>query len=226
MMDSSLAKRRYRFGWRLFTSSATWLGIWFAAGIVLVPAATVVFSQAIEIGLWAIAASVLQWFAAATAGTIILANLPMWISRGCTRREITVAFCIFGALTTVAFTAFTTAGFAAEHALLALTSEAPRGWGDTLGMGARYLMITPIYFFAGAFLGAAAARFGGRTWFTVSALVGVAGLYMVVLPLEFTPLGDGGRFIPGTGAAVALIAALVVACALTLRSIPVPAKRG
>jgi hypothetical protein len=224
-MDTRLAKRRYRFGWRLFTGAANWLAIWLAAGLVLVPLAAVLLAEVIETGLWSIAASVLQWFAAATAGTVIHTNLATWISRGCTRREITVAYAVFGALATVALTALVTAGFAVEHALLELAGDASRTWGESVGMGVRYLAITPIYFFAGAFIGVAAARFGGRTWFTAAILFGAAALYAGVLALEFDVLGGGWHLAAWTGVALAVTAVLVAAYALALRSIPISAKR-
>jgi hypothetical protein len=224
-MDTRLAKRRYRFGWRLFTGAMIWLGMWLAAAFVLVPLATVAFGDVIETGLWAVAAAVLQWFIAVTAGWIVYGNLAVWISRGCTRREITVAYAVFGALSTVALAAFITAGFAAEHALLALTADAPRVWSDTLGMGARYLVITPIYFFTGTFIAVAAARFGGRAWFTAAVLLGAAGFYAGVLALEFGVLGDEWRLVPWAGVALAVTAGLIAAYALVLRSVPVQAKR-
>jgi hypothetical protein len=223
-MDTRLAIRRYRFGWRLFTGAANWLGIWLAVGLILVPLLAVTFSDVIETGLWSIAATVLQWFGAATAGTVIYANLPVWIARGCTRREITIAFAVFGVLTTVVLTAFITAGFAAEHALLALTADAPRTWSDTVLMGVRYLAITPIYFFAGTFIGVAAARFGGTVWFTPAVLIGAAALYAGVLFLEFDVLGGEWRPVPWAGAALAVTAVLTAAYALALRSLPVSAK--
>lgn len=220
-----LDRRRYRLGWRLFTGASAWARLALLVGAALTLTASTVFAQVIETGIWAIAATVLQWFAAVAAGGILYANLPVWISRGCTRREITVAYAVFGALTAIALTAFTTAGFAAEHALLTLTGDAPRSWGETLGLGARYLAITPIYFFTGTFIGVAAARFGGRTWFTVAVLFGAAGLYAGVLGLEFGTLGGEWHLAAWAGTALAVTAVLIAAYVLALRSIPVSAKR-
>ncbi|MCC3764412.1 hypothetical protein K3N28_15200 [Glycomyces sp. TRM65418] len=223
-MDSALAKRRYRFGRRLFTGSAVCFRWWLVATAVLTLPASLVTAQAIETGLWSVAATVLQWFAAAVAGMLIYTNLPVWISRGCTRREITVAFAVFAALTTLALTAYLVAGFAAEHALFALVGDAPRPWSETIGLGARYLLITPIYFFTGTLIGAAAARFAGRAWFTAAVLIGATGHYAGILALEFGTLGDWAPA-PWAGVALAVTAVLVAACALTLRSVPVQAKR-
>ena len=220
-----LAKRRYRFGWRLFTGATTWLRWWLLTALVLAPIASMVLANVIESGLWPIVASVVQWFTAVTAGLLIYANLPLWISRGCTRREITVAFAVFGALTSVAVAALITAGFAAEHALLALTEAAPRPWGETVEMGVRYLLITPVYFFTGTFIGAAAARFGGRPWFTATVLIGAAVHYAGVLALEFDVFGSGWEPAVWAALTLAATAVLIAAYALALRSIPVQPKR-
>lgn len=224
-MDTALAKRRYRFGRRLFTATAVCLRWWLLGTLALALLGSVVLAQALEIGLWSIAATVLQWFAAGMAGTLVYTNLPVWISRGCTRREITVAFAVFGTLATVALTAYLTAGFAAEHALLALTADAPRPWGETVELGVRYLAITPIYFFTGTFIGAAAARFGGRAWFTGLVLIGAAAFYTGILSLEFGPIGRELRPTAWMGVGFAVTAVLIVACALAIRNLPVSAKR-
>ncbi len=226
-MTTALANRRYRLGLSLFIGTVRWLRWYLLGWIVLTPILSVVFSSAIETGLWSITASVFQWFVAATAGIWIFSNLPSTLARGVTRRELTVAYLVFGALASVATAAATTAGFAAEHALLALVAEPAGTLGEALGSGARYLLITPIYFFAGTLLGVLAARFSGNTWFTAAVLVGTGGLYAAVLSLEFNEawFDPGQALAAWTAAALALTAALVTASALALRTIPIRAKR-
>jgi hypothetical protein len=225
-MNTRLANRRYRFGRRLFTGAVTCLRWWLIAGIVLVPALSAVFAEVFELGLWSVTAAVLQWFAAGTAGLMLFANLPVWISRGCTRREITVAYAVFGALATVGLSAYLMAGFAAEHALLALAAEPPTGLGEALGSGARYLAITPIYFFAGTLIAALATRFSGDNRFTAAVLFGAGALYAAVLYLEFNDawFEPSGSTAVWTATALALTAVLIAATAATLRSVPIRAK--
>jgi hypothetical protein len=224
-MDTRLAKRRYRFGLGLFTGSVRWLRWPLLGWIVLTPILSVVFISAIETGLWTISATVFQWFVAVTAGIWIFTNLPGTLARGVTRRELTVAYLVFGALASVATAAVITAGFAAEHAMLALTADRAGAWGETLASGARYLLITPIYFFTGTYIGALAVRFGGRTWFTASVLLAAAGHYAGILALEFGFFGDDGLVVAWAAVALAVTAVLITAVALLLRSIPVAAKR-
>lgn len=226
-METRLAKRRYRFGWRLFTGATVWLKWWLLTGIVLVPVLSALLADVIELGLWAVAAAVLQWFAAGTAGLMLFGNLSVWISRGCTRREITVAFIVFGALTTIGLAAYLTAGFAAEHALLALTAEAPASLGEALGSGARYLAITPVYFFAGVLIAALAARYSGNHGFTAAVLLGTGGLYAATLYLEFNDAWFtlGWSTAASIALGLALTAALIAASTATLRSVPIRGKQ-
>jgi hypothetical protein len=225
-MTTALAKRRYRLGWRLFKGTVLWARLWLLAGAALTLIASAVLATAIETGMWPVAASVLQWFAAVAASGLLYARLPVWISQGWTRREITVGFAVCGVQASVALAAFVTAGFAAEHAVLALIDQAPGTWGDALASGARYLAVTPIYFFSGALIGVLAARFSGAAWFTAAALVGAALLYTVVLSLEFGVVWFEGALSPAawTATALALIAALLAAYASTLRTLPIRAK--
>lgn len=226
-METRLAKRRYRFGWRLFTGATIWLKWWLLTGIVLVPAVSAVLADVVESGLWSIAAAVLQWFAAGTAGMLLFGNLAVWISRGCTRREITTAFIVFGALTTASLAAYLTLGFVAEHAVMGLVAEPPTSLGVALGSGVRYLAITPVYFFAGGLIGALAARYSGSSGFTAAVLLGSGGLYAATLYLEF----NDAWFDPGWSTAASAAAAVIVAialaagCAAALRSIPIRAKQ-
>lgn len=226
-MDTALAKRRYRFGRRLFTGSVRWLRWPLLGWIVLTPILSAVFSSAIETGLWTITATVFQWFVAATAGIWIFTNLPTSLARGLTRRELTVAYLVYGALASIATAAVITAGFAAEHALLAQFAEPAGTWSETLTSGARYLLITPIYFFAGTLLGVLSARFSGDTWFTAAVLVGTGGLYAAVLFLEFNEawFDAGPSQVFWAATAFALTAALISAFAAALRSAPIRGKQ-
>ncbi|GAA2137103.1 hypothetical protein [Glycomyces algeriensis] len=226
-METRLAQRRYRFGWRLFTGATTWLKWWLLTGIVLIPVLSALLADVFELGLWSITAAVLQWFAAGTAGMLLFGNLAVWVSRGCTRREITVAFMLFGVLASVALAAYLTLGFIAEHALMALVDEPPTSFGAALASGVRYLAITPVYCFAGVLVAALATRYGGSGGFTTAVLFGTGALYAATLYLEF----NDAWFDPGRSTALSAIAAIVLAaalaagCAAALRSIPVRGKQ-
>jgi hypothetical protein len=198
-----------------------WLAL---AWIVLTPFLSILLIGAIETGLWAITATVFQWFVAAAAGRWLYANLPATIGRGVTRRELTAAFLMFGALASVATAAVVTAGFAAEHALLAASGNAFGTWGETLANGARYLLITPIYCFTGALIAAGALRFAGRAWFTLTVLVAAAGQYAGVLALEFAVHRGGADLAAWAGTCLAVTAVLVAALTATLRTVPVRSK--
>lgn len=226
-MDTRLAQRRYRFGRRLFTGATAWLKWWLLTGIVLVPALSALFADVFEVGLWSIAAAVLQWFAAGTAGMMLFGNLAVWVSRGCTRREITIAFIVFGALASVALPAYLTLGFLTEHALMALVDEPPTSLGAALGSGVRYLAITPVYCFAGILVAALASRYSGSRGFTAAVLFGTGGLYAATLYLEFNDawFDPGWSTAASAAAGVLLAIALAAGCAGVLRSIPVRGKQ-
>jgi hypothetical protein len=220
---TALAKRRYRLGLSLFLGSSRWLRWVTLAWVVLTPILSVPLISAIETGLWAITATVFQWFVASTAGMLLYQTLPGTLAKGVTRRELTVAYLVFGVLASLGTAAIVTAGFAAEHALLALFAEPLGTWGQTLADGARYVLIAPIYFFTGVLIAAAALRFGGNHWFTAIVLVAAGGLYTGVLALEF---GYYDSAVAAWAAvALAVTAALVAGTVATLRSIPVRAKR-
>jgi hypothetical protein len=226
-MNAALANRRFRFGRRLFTGTVTWLSLWLIGGLVLAPVVSTLLAQVFEIGLWTIVATVFQWSAASIAGTMLFTKLPVWISRGCTRREITAAYAVFGALTTLGLAAYLTAGFVLEHAAMSIAGEPPTGLGEAVGAGVRYLVITPIYFITGTLIAALATRFNGDNRFSAAVLFGTGGLYALTLYLEF----NGAWFDPGwntvtwVAAALALGAALVAASAAVLRSVPIRAKQ-
>ncbi|MFB9661397.1 hypothetical protein ACFQS3_01615 [Glycomyces mayteni] len=219
-----LPGRRYRLGLGIALGAARWLRWIGLAWIVLTPLLSVLLVNAIETGLWAITATVFQWFVASAAGRWLYANLPAAISRGVTRRELTTALLVFGTLASIATTAVVTAGFAAEHALLSAAGEPLGTWGDALGNGTRYLLITPIYCFTGALIGAAALRFAGRAWFTLVVLVAAAGQYSGVLALEFGYARGGTDLAGWAGICLAVTAVLVAGLAATLRTVPVRTK--
>lgn len=224
-MTTALAKRRYQIGLRLFLAAVYWLRWPLLCWIVLTPILSAVFSDSLDAGLWRIAASVFQWFVAVAAGISLAANLPAALARGVTRREITVSYLLFGLLASLAATLVITAGFAAEHLLLDLTAEPLGTWSETLTGGARYLLVTPVYFFAGALTGTLASRYGEKGWFTVAVLFGAGGLYVGLLALEFGDLDGSGRLAAFLIGGTAATAALGAATALALRSIPIRAKR-
>ncbi|SDD67900.1 hypothetical protein [Glycomyces harbinensis] len=224
-MSTALAKRRYRIGVSLFLGSGRWLRWPLLLWAVGAPIASVLFINVVETGLWTITATVFQWFVAVTAGGWVYTNLPTLISRGVTRREITVAYIIFGILGSIAVATLTTVGFAAEHALLDLFGDPLGTWGGDLANGARYFLITPIYFFTGAFIGASAMRFGGRPWFVVVLIIAASGHYAGVLFLEFGYFTDPRSLLVWAAMALGVIAILVAASSATLRSVPIQAKR-
>lgn len=226
-MNAAIANRRFRFGRRLFTGTVTWLSLWLIGGLVLAPVVSTVLAQVFEIGLWTIVATVFQWSAASIAATMLYTKLPVWISRGCTRREITAAYAVFGALTTVGLAAYLTAGFVLEHLAMSIAGEPPTSLGEALGSGVRYLAITPIYFFAGTLIAALATRFHGDNRFTAAVLFGTGALYAATLYLEFNDAWSdlGWSTATSAAAALALSAALAAACTAALRSVPIPAKQ-
>ncbi|MQM26103.1 hypothetical protein [Glycomyces albidus] len=224
-MSTALAKRRYRLGTGLFLGSARWLRWILIAWIVLTPVLSAVFADVVEIGLWAITATVFQWFVACTAGIMLYQGLPGMLANGVTRREVTTAYLVFGALASAGTAAVVTAGFAAEHALLSAVAQPAGSWSADLAAGARYLLITPIYFFTGALIGAAALRFGGSHWFSALVLVAAAGHYAGVLALEYGFSGGPGTVAAWAAIGLAVIAILVAGTAAALRDIPVRANR-
>lgn len=224
-MTTALDTRRYRLGLDLFARTARWLR-WYVLGmIVLVPILSVVFADAIETGLWTITTSVFQWFVAVAAGGWLAANLAATLARGVTRRELIAAYLVFGALASITAAAIALAGFAAEHALLTLAAEPFGTWNEALSSGARYLLVTPIYFFTGTFIGAGAVRFGHKGWFIAAVIVGGTAHYAGVLALEFGDFVAAGRVLAWAATALGATALLVTASVLALRNIPIGAKR-
>ncbi|MEU6248685.1 hypothetical protein [Glycomyces sp. NPDC047010] len=221
---TALTGRRYRLGLAIALGAARPLRWILLAWIVLTPVMSLLLADVIETGLWLITATVFQWFVASAAGRWLYANLPGVLSRGVTRRELTTAYLVFGAIASLATTAIVTAGFAAEHALLTAAGNATGTWGGALADGARYLLITPIYCFTGALIGAAALRFAGSTLFTLVVLVAAAGQYTGVLALEFGFFDGGGNLAAWAGICLAVTAVLVAGLAATLRTAPVRAK--
>ncbi|GAA2262435.1 hypothetical protein GCM10009853_014450 [Glycomyces scopariae] len=219
-----LARRRYRLGLSLFFGSARWLRWIVLAWVVATPLLSVLFHDAVETGLWSITATVFQWFVASVAGMWFYQNLPGTVARGVTRREITTAYMLFGLLAAVATAAVVTAGALAEHALLAAFAEPVDTWAGTLAGGARYLLITPIYFLSGALIGASAIRFGGSHWFTIVVIAAASGHYAGVLALEFRFFGSGGDLALWLGVCLAVIAVLAAGTAAVLRSLPVRSR--
>lgn len=228
---AALGRRRYRLGARMFTTAVRWLRWWLIAALALAvlggPVIHAVWGA--NAGAWTATISVLQWFAAITGGMYLHTSLPGLISRGVTRREITAAFLVFGALASAGLAALALTGFAAEHLMLGLVGQPADTWGEVLEKGARYLLIAPAYFFAGALVTASAARIGKEGAFVVVLFLLFPALLIAgTLSLEmfgYTVDAFTWRAAAWAGSGIAFVAALVAALVLVLRSVPVP-KRG
>lgn len=231
-MTTVLNQRPFRLGLREFKSAAHLIRYWIAFGLALAvigtPTAAVIWPDA-DIILWAASISVLQWFAAATAGIWLYNYLPVYLAHGVTRREITVAYLVFGALATAALFAIAVAGFAAEHAMLALVAEPLDTWGEAFAKSARYLLVTPVYFFAGAAVTALALRLGkGAAFVATTFLLVPTAVFAGTLAIEFFDYDfDAGAwtFLAWLGSGLAFLAALVATVVLALRSVPIQGKQ-
>ncbi|HEX2144128.1 MAG TPA: hypothetical protein VHG10_06440 [Glycomyces sp.] len=230
-LRTGLDRRRYRLGRRQFTASVRLLRYWLlsAAAIVLIgsPAVALIWHGS-DITLWAPTISILQWFAAAIAGMWLASTVPSLIANGLTRKELTAAFLVFGALTGLTLGILAVVGFAAEHALLAAVAEPLDTWGQAIAKGARYLLVAPVYFFAGAAVVALALRFGKEGAFLVTLLLVVPlTIFAGTLSLEFFGYGvdvDTWAFATWLAAGLAFLAALIATVVLALRSIPIRPK--
>ncbi|THV30767.1 hypothetical protein [Glycomyces paridis] len=221
-MDDALAKRRYRIGLRLSLDALRWM-IWpLAIGVAvsLVLAAVLALTGAApDGGVWAVWISIAQWLWGAAAGIRLFAAVPVHLALGVTRRETIAAFGVFGALTTALGVVVAVGGFLAEHAVLLAVADPDGTWGAAALAGTRYLLITPIYFFGGAAIAAAALRFGSGPLPAGLILILAGALYTGALFLEFAPLADALPL--WTGACLVLLAALAAAFDLALRSAPI-----
>jgi hypothetical protein len=228
--ETALANRRYRLGLAMFTDAVRWLRWWLLAGLVLAAAGGPLIVLAwggTDSGVWDAAAAVLQWFAAVTAGVFLNGNLVGLITRGVTRRELTVAFLVFGALASAGFAVFATAGYAIEHVALGLAARPLDTLAGVFTSGARYLLVTPVYFFAGAAVIAVALRIGKEGAFmTVVFLLFPALLISGTLGFDIfgQSLSGAAAFAVWLAAGTAFLAALVAAVVLSLRSLPVPQR--
>lgn len=229
-MGSPLRHRHLRLGVRLFVSSARWFRWFIPAFAVLALLADLRFPDAEPDGWWILAINILMWFVAITAGLKVSTNLSLYLSQGVTRREYIKAHALHGLLATAAMAALATAGFLCEHALLTAVASPVGSWGDALVSGLRYLVVTPIYFFAGAALGALGTRYGGNPAAVLGVvIVPACAIYAGTLSIEFFELSldaDRWSIAAWIGGSAALTAILVAAYALTLRTIPVRAKAG
>ncbi|MEU5874299.1 hypothetical protein AB0A73_22420 [Glycomyces sp. NPDC047369] len=228
---AALARRRYRLGARMFAAAVRWLRWWIAAALALAvlggPVIHAIWGA--NAGAWTGTISVLQWFTAVTAGVFLHNALPGYISRGVTRREITAAFLVFGALASAGLAALALTGFAVEHLALGLVADPADTWGEVLAKGARYLLIGPAYFFSGALVTAAAARIGKEGAFVVVLFLLFPSMLIAgTLSLEmfgYTVDAFTWQAAAWAGSGLAFTAVLVAALVLVLRSVPVP-KRG
>ena len=220
-MESLLAQRRYRLGLQLATRSARQFFWWIAIGVPGTLAISLIFADALEIGAWSITASILQWFVGIWSGMSIHLFLPTRIATGLTRREITVALAVHGALLSAGAVLIVAAGFFAEHALLSAVADPPLTLGETAVQAARYVLVTPLYCAAGLALGAAETRMRGGNAQVLAILLVAAALGVVCMAFEY-----GQWWFPEwTPAGVGLIAALSAAFALFLRDVPVHPRR-
>jgi hypothetical protein len=116
-----------------------------------------------------------------------------------------------------------------RYALVAMdpADEPPTGLREAIASGVHYLAITPIYFFAGTLIAVLATRFSGDHRFTAAVLFGTGGLYALTLYLGFNDawVDPGWNTVTWAVGPLALGAALVAACAATLRSVPIRAKQ-
>lgn len=230
-MTTALSRRRYRLGLRLFTGAIAWTRYWILIGTVLSIAATAVVAAVrpdFEFSTWRFMVSVLQWFPAVTAGIWLYALLPVYISRGLTRREITVAFIVFGVLASAAAGLFAVLGFLAEHAVLDLVAEPLDTWGGALASGARYLLVAPVYVFGATAVSSLAIRIGDGSALIAVPIALAALVYAGTLVIEFFELTvNSGEWtlLSWIIGGLALSAALVATSSLALRAAPIRAKK-
>ena len=229
-METDLRHRSLRLASHLFTASVHWLRWSIASLIVLTVVADLWFLDVQPEGWWAVTISILMWFVAVGAGVKLHSDLSVQLARGVTRREYTLGFAVFGVWTAIAMALLAAVGFLGEHALLSAGGSAEGTWGGALAQGARYLVVTPIYFFAGTAIGAVGTRFGGNPAAAAAALIVPAGaVYAGTLTIEFFELTvDTDRWSVAVWASgsAALVAILIAAYSLTLRTIPVRTGAG
>lgn len=229
-MGTPLRHRPLRLGARLFASSARMLRWVVPTFVVLTILADLRFPEAEPGGWWPLTINILMWFVAVTAGLKLHTNLSLHLSQGVTRSEYIKGYAIHGLLVTAAMTALATAGFVGEHALMTATGSPEESWGGALAAGLRYLVVTPIYFFAGAAIGALGTRYGGNPAAVLGVVILPAGaIYAGTLTIEFFELtidADSWSLAAWAGGSAALIAVLIAAYALTLRTIPLRPKAG
>jgi hypothetical protein len=113
--------------------------------------------------------------------------------------------------------------------MLALVAEPLDTWGEALAKGARYLLISPVYCFAGAAVIALALRIGKQAAFVAALfLLFPALVFAGTLSIEFFDYGlDAGTWAFATwlGTGLAFLAVLVATVALSLRSIAIHPKQ-
>lgn len=227
-METRLRNRPWRLGMHLFTSSVCWIRWAILSGVALTLLADLRFPEAEIGGWWSLTVNILMWFVAVTAGIRLHANLALNLSRGVTRREYILAYAAFGLLTTAAMTVLATAGFLGEHAVLSAVAAPVETWGGSLAAGLRYLVVTPIYFFAGAAIAALGTRFGSNpAAFSAVVIVPAGAIYAGALSIEFFELSIDSAswsFVAWAGGSAALIVAMVATYAMTLRTIPIRSR--
>ena len=221
-MNHTLTTRRYTLGLRLAADALRAFRYWLLAGFVVTFGIGLVVANDLEIGAWAITSSILMWFLGVWSGMVVHTFLPTKLALGVTRREITVALALFGALLSAVAVLIVATGLFAEYALLSAVADPRFTLGDTAARAARYLLVAPLYCCAGMAIGAAEVRMRSNAAQVPVLLAAASVLALVCLSYEF-----GTWWFPQwTLLGVALVAALAAAAALALRDAPIRPKRG
>jgi hypothetical protein len=243
-----LPSRRFSFGIGIAGEALRYFKFWImAAALVsfLGPLAIASYTD-IDLSTWFYTANVGKWFTAFVGGGFMFVLVPILIAGGMTRREISAAMGVLGALWSAALGALVIAGLLAEHAYYDAmgwsqgieangTVAAIGSWGDTAAFAAVYPLTYLVYFAAGAVIGAASYRWEHVGWL----------LLVPILPVVFSldnaiydtePFGPGwmgflGRYMDDWGrvpvlAGIALVAAaLAIAAHRILIDIPLRPKK-
>lgn len=220
-MNATLAQRRYRLGARLFTRTARSFLWWLIGGAAVTFTISAVFADVLDMAAWAVTASIFQWFVAVSAGMVIPLLLPAQIAMGLTRREVTGALGVFGALLCAGAVLIVAVGFLAEYVLLSALAEPPSSFSGALAQAARYLVVTPLYCIAGMVIGAVGARMRNNGVHASALLVAGAALAAVCMWFEYSAPWSA----VWAATALAFLGASTAVFTLVLRSIPIHPKR-
>jgi hypothetical protein len=243
-----LPTRRYVLGAGFAGEGLKYFRYWIVAAVAIAFLGPLALSRYndIDLSTWFYAANVAKWFTAFVGGGFVYTLVPNMIAAGLTRRELSVAMGVFGALWSLALGALVFAGLVIERVYYdamgwsqgidANGAIDPIGsWSETLAFAAIYPLVYLVYFAAGCVIGAAAYRWESSGWL----------LLVPILPVVFSldnalyntePFGPGwmgflGRFIEDWGrgvvlAGIALVAVVLAAAAhRILIDIPLRSKK-